>query len=164
METEYKSKTQIKKEMKALQKLGERLVELLPEQIKNIEMPEKLREAVLFAKTIKSREARRRQLQYIGSLMREVDPEPIRQAIEKKDHQRQLATQAFQQLEQWRDGLIEGNNDLLEELCRRFPDTDRQRLRQLVRNACKERERNKPPKSSRALFRYLRELSESVVK
>ena len=160
MEQEYKSKTQIKKEMKALQKLGERLLDVSPEQLAKMDIPEDLREAVLFAKTIKSREARRRQVRYIGGLMREIDPEPIRQAFEAKDHQQQISTQAFHQLEQWRDELIAENDEVLEKLCQQFPEADRQRLRQLARNARKEQERENPPKSSRALFRYLRELSE----
>ena len=79
---EPKSKTQVKKEMLALQALGEKLVELTANQIKKIDMPLELRDALLFAKTINRGEARRRQLQYVGVLMREADPEPIQKALD----------------------------------------------------------------------------------
>ena len=82
---EQKSKSQIKREMKALQKLGEKLLGLSPNQIKKIKIPQELKEAVLFAKTLKKHEARRRQLQYIGALMRNTDPEPILQVFENLD-------------------------------------------------------------------------------
>lgn len=78
---EPKSKSQLKREMLALQSLGEQLVVLSPNQISNIEMPQDLREAVLFAKTLRRGEAWRRQMQYIGSLMRHADPGPIRKAL-----------------------------------------------------------------------------------
>jgi len=79
---EQKSKSQLKREMSALQAMGERLVKLTANQIGAMEMPEDLREAVLFARTLKKHEALRRQMQYIGALMREVDPEPIRKALD----------------------------------------------------------------------------------
>ncbi len=159
MEPERKSRSQIKRETQALQKLGERLVELSPEQLETIDMPDTLREAVLFAQRITSREARRRQLQYIGTVMRRTNPETIRQAFENRDHQSRETTQALHQLEQWREGLIQGHETLIDYLCQRFPHTDRQRLRQLVRNARKEQSQEKPPKAARQLFRYLREIS-----
>ena len=158
MEQEYTSKTQIKKEMKALQELGERLVEFSPEVLEQLDIPQNLREAVLFAQKIPSREAFRRQMQYIGGLMRQVDPEPIRRAIAMRDHRHHLATQELHQLETWRDALIAGQMEIIDELCQRFPAADRQRLRQLARNAQKEQQQEKPPKAARTLFRYLREL------
>ena len=160
-ENEPKSKSQIKREMLALQALGERLAELGVDRIKRIEMPPELRDALLEAKTIRTGEARRRQLQYIGALMREADPEPIEkalEAIEKGDRQSELR---FQELERWRDQLAEGNDDLIGEILGRFPEADRQTLRQLVLNARKEREGQTTPKASRALFRFLRGLSNS---
>ncbi len=160
MEAEYKSRTQIKKEVKALQKLGERLLDFSPEQIENMDIPEELKEAITFSKTIRAREARRRQIKYIGGLMRKIDPEQIQQFLDQKDQQSQAAKHVFHQLEQWRDTLIAGDNNLLEELCARFPAAERQHLRQLIRNARKEQEQEKAPKSARALFRYLRTLVE----
>ena len=162
MDTERKSRTQAKREVKALKKLGERLLEFSPEQLAGIDIPEDLREALLFAKTIKSREARRRQLQYIGGLVRRIDPTTIREFVENRDRQSQEELEAFHQLEQWRDELIEGNDELIEELCGRFPHVERQQLRQLARNARREYEKEKPPKSARQLFRYLKKISEGI--
>ncbi len=159
---EQKSRTQNKKEAQALQKLGEQLVGLSPDQINKMIMSQELRDAVLFAKTIKKHGARRRQMQYIGTLMREIDPEPIRRAIEIIAQGKKRNVRAMQQIEKWRDGLVDGNDDLYEDILSRFPGAERQRLSRLVRNAQKEKEKNKPPKSSRALFRYLKELLESI--
>jgi len=81
-EMEPKSKSQVKREMLALQNLGQKLMGLATDQIMKIDMPMELRDALLFAKTITKGEARRRQLQYIGVLMREADPEPIQKALD----------------------------------------------------------------------------------
>ena len=156
-----KSKSQVKREMLALQALGEQLVDLSPNQIREMEMPQDLREAVLFAKTLKKSEALRRQMQYIGTLMRDADPEPIRKAVAKISRGRGQDIQLFRELEQWRKGLIDGNDDFLGDIVNHFPDADRKRLRRLALNARKEREGNKPPQAARTLFRYLRELSKT---
>lgn len=161
-ETERKSKSQIKREMLALQALGERLAELSSDQIKKIELPLELRDALLICKTIGKGEARRRQLQYIGALMRETDPEPIQKALDAIDSGDRQAELQFKELDRWRDKLIDGNDDLIGEILSRFPGTDRQTLRQLVLNARKERGRLKSPKASRVLFRFLRALSQRV--
>jgi len=158
---EQKSKSQVKRDMLALQSLGEQLVVLTLNQISNIEMPQALREAVIFAKTLKKSETRRRQMQYIGTLMRDTDPEPIRKALEAISRGRGPDAQLFRDLEQWRKGLIDGNDELLESTVQRFPHADLKRLRSLALKARKEREENMPPKASRALFRYLRELSKT---
>ena len=159
--SEQKSKSQVKREMLALQSLGEQLVALTPDQINNIEMPQDLREAVLFAKTLKPRGAWRRQMQYIGTLMRDADPEPIRKALDGIRRGQGHDAQLFEEIEQWRNGLIKGNDEFLGKAMDRFPDADRRRMRSLILEARKELEMNKPPKASRALFRYLRELSKT---
>jgi ribosome-associated protein len=158
---ERKSKSQVKREMLALQSLGERLIDLTPGQIAIIEMPENLREAVLFARTLKRGEPRRRQMQYIGTLMREADPDPIRKALDVISRGQGQDVLLFQELEQLRTGLIEGNDEFLAKTLDRFPDADPKRLRSLAIKAREERESNMPPRASRALFRYLRELSKS---
>ncbi len=157
---EPKSKSQMKREMLALQTLGERLVGLSSDQIKKIEMPSELRDALLFAKTIKG-EARRRQLQYIGALMREADPEPIQNALDTIGRGQLQDAEQFEELERWRDELVRGNTGLMEEILSRFPGTDRRTLRRLVLSARKEREGEKPPKASRVLFRFLKGLSDT---
>jgi ribosome-associated protein len=101
----------------------------------------------------------RRQMQYIGTLMRDADPEPIRKAVEAISRNRGQETQLFQQLEQWRKELVDANDESLGDLVNHFPNADRKRLHRLALNARKEREGNMHPKASRALFRYLRELS-----
>src|SRR5436305_11688991 len=148
---EEKSKSQIKREMYALQDLGEQLVRLSRGQLEQVELPQELREAVLFARSLKKHEAHRRQLQYIGVIMREIDPEPIRQSLATIERQHKVETQAYHSLEIWRDRLIEGSDTLAEELLKQFPEADLQRIRQLVRNAHKEHKNNKPSKAARAL-------------
>ena len=154
-EIDYISKTQKKREAEALQKLGEKLVKLSHQQLRDIEMPDEIREAVEHAKTLKSHGARRRQMQYIGNVMRKIDPESIQEAVSDIEEGGYRKAQAFKETEKWRDELITGNKKLMEEILDTCPSADRQQLSQLIRNAIKEKEKNKPPKSSRILFRYL---------
>lgn len=156
-----KSRTQKKKEARALRVLGEKLVKLTDQQLKGIGIPQELVEAVQFAKTITRHGARKRQSQLIGSIMRGIDPEPIRKGLEKIALNSRRQTIEHQQIETWRDEFIAGDNDQIETFIKNYPDADRQKLKQLVRNARKEATRNLPPKSSRALFRYLKELMAS---
>ena len=158
---ERKSRTQIKKEMLSLQKLGERLVSLSTVQINNIDMEEALKEAILFAKNIRKHGARKRQMQYIGALMREADISSIQKSLELIELGQRLNIQQVLKIEKWRDELISGNREIFNELSLAFPDLDRQHLNQLIRNAQHEEKTEKPPKSSRALYQYLRDLSES---
>lgn len=154
---EHKSKSQIKREMQALRDLGQRLVETPTAKLDKIPMSESLREAVIAAKRFK-REAMRRQLQHIGGLMRDEDSEAIHKALERLDQPHREEVRALHEIEQWRDELIAGSAERLTELLNRYENMDRQYMRQLIRNAQKERERDKPPKSARALFQYLSEL------
>lgn len=158
---DYKSKTQKKIEAHSLQELGEKLLELSKTQIKEIDIPNEVLDALNLARTIKSREGLRRQMQFIGSLMRKIDSEPIQQAVAQFEQGNYKKALEFKETEQWRDELISGNNELLEEILENHINADRQQLSQLVRNARKEVGNNKPPKSSRILFRYLREIRSS---
>jgi len=153
---ELTSKTRKKKDMLALQELGAQLVELNEQQIETMQLPEALLQAVLEAKRLNRREARRRQLQYIGRLMRDIDATPIRDRLEQwlgqgREHTAQLHT-----LERWRDDLIAGD-PALERFLREYPNADSQKLRTLIRNARREQGAALPPKSYRELFRVLRE-------
>jgi ribosome-associated protein len=154
------SKSQLKRESEALQTLGEELVELPANKLQKIPMPEELAEAVALARKITARGGRKRQLQYIGKLMRKIDAEPIQQAMDtlRKEHLYENAR--LHKLEQWRDRLIAEGDGALAELLEQQPHVDRQHLRQLMRNAQMEAKKNKPPKSARELFRYLREMLE----
>jgi len=154
----FVSKSQLKRESHALQELGEALVELPASKLAQIPMPEELADAVALARKITARGGRKRQLQYIGKVMRQIDPEPIERAMEglKADSARETAR--LHKLEQWRERLIAEGDEALAELLDEFPHADRQHLRQLMRNAMREAKQNKPPKSARELFRYLRDL------
>lgn len=166
-ETDYgetKSRTQKKKEAHLLQEMGEKLVRLSPQQLDAMALPEELSEEIRFAKTLTQHGAYRRQIQRIGALMREVDPEPIARALSVIELGDYKQSQAFHQLEQWRDALIEGDEDLLEEILSRYKAADRQRLTQLVRSARKERQKSRSKKSARNLFAYLRQIRETGLK
>ena len=152
---EDKSKSEKKREMSALQELGKRLLELSEVQVQGIGIPQELHDALRLAKTLKSHPALRRQMQYIGVLMRRVDTEPIKQAIDDMDRGQKHSARAFQQLEQMRDSLVEGDDTFIEEISSRFPNADVQKLRQFVRNARKEkkekrRRRTRRPRRSSA--------------
>lgn len=137
--------------------MGERLVKLSSQQLDNMEIPDEVIQAVIFAKTIKKHGAYKRQMQHIGALMRKIDPEPIQRALEVIELGDYHKAREFKEIEKWRDELIEGDDALIEEIMTRFPEAERQQLKQLVRNARKEKENHKPPRSSKMLFRYLRQ-------
>ena len=155
------SRTQLKKQMTALQDLGAELVALTPAQLAEMALPETLHEAVMAARRITRFEARRRQLQYIGRLMRHVDPEPIRARLERWKASSRERTAHVHRLERWRERLL-ADDGALPELVREHPRVDTQRLRALVRNARRERDLNQPPRCYRALYRLLRETLETM--
>jgi len=152
---EKPSKTQRKREMHELQGLGARLVELNPQQLDEIGLPEDLRDAVEFAQRTTKHEARRRQLQYIGKLMRSVDPAPIREKLKIWDGISVEHTARQHRVERWRDRLIE-DESALDELVREHPGIDARHLRALARKAREERAAGSPPRAYRELFRALR--------
>ena len=156
------SKSQRKREMAALQDLGTELVDLAAAELARIPLPDRLSEAIAQARAITSHGARRRQLQFIGKIMRDIDPAPIRAALEKIRQHSARATAELHLIERWRDRIIGEGQAALNEFSGQYPGADRQRLRQLMLNARKEQERSLPPKSSRALFRALREVIEAA--
>lgn len=158
-EHERPSKSRIKREMEALQALGERLVGLSKERLANISLPDDLRDAVRDAQRFTKHEARRRQMQYIGRLMRNVDAAPIQAAIDEIDGVSAAANARQHALERLRGRLLE-DEAVLGEIATRHPRADLQQLRQLRRNAIKEAAAAKPPRAFRELFRVLRELEE----
>ncbi len=155
------SKSQLKREMDALQALGERLVGLGAERLAKVDMPDDLRDAVKDAQRFTKHEARRRQLQYIGRLMRNIDPAPIQAALDEFDGISAVAKARMHALERLRERLLE-DESVLNEIARRTATADFQHLRQLRRNALKERAENKPPRAFRELFRVLRELEDQA--
>jgi len=155
------SKSQLKREAQALQDLGTELVELRAEQLKRLDLPEDLRDAVELARRINQRGGRKRQLQYIGKLMRGIDAEPIRAALDALRRPAREDTARQHRLENWRDRLLAEGDAALEALLEDYPNADRQHLRRLIRDAQRETTQEKSPKSARALFRYLRDLDGS---
>ena len=123
-----------------------------------LELPASLVAALSEARRLHARGGRKRQLQFIGKLMRDIDPEPIRNYFEQERLKTRKLAQAHHELEAWRDRLIEEGDPAIEAFLEQHAQADRQHLRQLVRQAKKELAHNKPPKSSRALFRYIRDL------
>lgn len=151
------SKTRRKKDMLALQDLGEELTHLNAGQLDSLRLPEALLQAVKEAQRVTSFSARRRQLQYVGRLMREVDPAPIREKLAAWRGASRAHTAWLHKIELWRERLL-GEEQALEELKQSAPHAELQRLRTLIRNAHKETLENRPPRSFRALFQALREI------
>lgn len=154
-----KSRTRLKKEAAALQKMGAKLVTLSDDQLDRMNLPLRLREALEAVRSMRAHGARRRQMQYIGSVMRSVDVAPIQQALLEIEQGAYLRAREFHRFERWRNQLMAGEEAVFEEILENFPHADRQRLGQLVRSARKEYEKEAPPKSVRNLFRYLKGLS-----
>lgn len=152
------SKTQLKAKMHALQELGEALVALNKERLAELQLPELLYDAVKETQRTTAHGALRRQLQYLGRIMREIDTTTIEEKLAKWNGTRQEENAIFHQLERLRTKLLEDDNSLAEYI-NTHPEADVQQLRTLIRNARKEAEAGKPPKSSRELFKILRELS-----
>lgn len=147
------SKTRRKKEMLALQALGEKLAALNEQQRAQLPLGPTLADALAELRRLKQNEARRRQLQYIGRLMREADIEAIRAAMERFDRHSRLNRQLDRQAEQWRERLL-NEPDALSEFINSHPTVDIQHLRALLRQAHKE---SPPGSAARKLFRALRE-------
>lgn len=154
------SKSQLKRESQALQDMGKKLVDMPSGKLDKFNLPEALEEAIHEARRLKSREAKRRHLQYIGKLMRTLDISAIQETLDLMDHQSQTYRQHFAQLEQWRDRIINEGHRAIEDFIALHPQSDRQQLRNLQRQANREMEQKKSPAAARKLFAYLRELSE----
>lgn len=151
------SKSQLKRDAHALQELGTALLGVSEQIWNKLALPDALIAALRDARRIASHGARKRQLQFIGKLMRDIDPEPIRDYFEqvRMDARRQARQQ--HELEDWRDRMIAEGDSAVDAYVTDHAAADRQHLRQLVRQAKKELAAGKPPRSSRALFRYLRD-------
>ena len=161
-ETLPKSKTRLKKEMQALQDLGTALVGLSDKQLSHIPLEGELAAAIHQARGIKHREAKRRQLQFIGKLMRNTDVEAIETAYRALMDKTQHHVQQQHLVERWRDRLIAEGNAAVTDFLQQYPHCDSQHLRQLVRGSLKEKQHNKPPAQARKLFRYVLEVTTRI--
>jgi ribosome-associated protein len=159
MNEDRPSKTQRKKAVHELQALGEELVALSEERLASLDLPERLGDAVMEARRITSHEARRRQLQYIGKIMRTVDPEPIRAALDGWHGQAARLTAEHKRVEAWRERLL-ADDAALDELAAEYPAADVARLAVLAQGALRERAAGQAPRSYRALYQALRALIE----
>lgn len=157
MPDEPVSKTRRKREMHELQALGETLARLPAQQAGALALPEELADALREFHRLKAREARRRQLQYIGRLMRDVDPAPIRERLAALSGESSRHTAWLHELERWRDRLLD-DAEAITELKTRHPRADAGRIRQLARNAAAERDAGRPPRAYRELFQELKAL------
>jgi len=151
---DFISKTRRKKEMHGLQKLGKELVELSPETLARIDMPETLREAVMECKRFNKHEAIRRQMQYIGRIMRDIDAEPIAAQLAQMKAPSARDTALFHLAEKWRTELVD-DPAALDRFSRDFPDADPSRLRTLVEKTRADRASGKGPRSFRELFHFV---------
>lgn len=150
------SKSEIKRDAEALKKLGEQLVNLTKSQLEKIALNSQLLEAIELAQRLQ-KEAKRRQLQYIGKLLRSSDVEPIQEALQKLENKHQQQQAMLHHLEQLRDNLLQ-NPDVLTQLCQQQPNIEPQYLRQLIRQAQKEQTQHKPAKAYREIFQYLKQI------
>lgn len=154
------NKSQIKRDIAALADLCEEITQLAPAQITRLGLPGNIEAAILEAAKMPLKGARKRQLKFINGLMRKVDVVPIQQQLDKIKAKNAHAARELHQLENWRERFLSDDKQVLNEFLILYPKADVQHIRQLVRNAKKEIATAKPLKSSRLLFRYLRELQE----
>ena len=152
------NKTQIKKDMAALFVLSEELSDLSSSQLATLELPEVINKAVVEVSGMPHKSARKRLLKFIAGQLNKIDLEAILEKLARIKNQSAHAVREHHIVERWRDRLISEGNDALAALLDEQPQADRQLLRQLIRNAQKEAEAGKPPKSSRLLYRRLKEL------
>lgn len=156
------SKSERKRQMQALQRLGESLLALNDRQLAKIPLQdERLPVALREARSIHSNSARKRHLQYIGKLMRDIDPAPVEAALAALHEPGRTAAAEFHDLEQLRDAILAAGPRGVELALQRFPEADRQQLRQMTLQHDREQRHQRPPAASRKLFRYLRSLRDS---
>lgn len=154
------SKSQLKRDMTALQKLGAELIEQPRDRVKRVPMPEDVKDAILDCQLIKDHEGRRRQLQYVGKKMRSLNEEElavIQRAMDSWKGLSKADTSAMHALERHRERLLK-DDAALTLLLQQHPELEVQHLRTLIRNARKEQAENKPPKAYREIFQILKQL------
>jgi ribosome-associated protein len=155
---ERPNKSANKRECLELEALGEELAALTQDRLASLNLPEKLLGAIQEAQKIGVGSARKRQRKFIGKLLRNTEVEPILTQLAHYKQQSALSIHDQHRVEHWRDKLVSGDTGAVNELLESWPEADRQKIRQLVRDAKKEQTRAAPPKSARLLFRYLREI------
>jgi ribosome-associated protein len=163
-EYERPSKSELKRQMNELQKLGEQLVDEPRDRVKRVPMPDEVRDAILMCQTITNHEGRRRQLQYVGKMMRTLNEDEvaaIQRTIDSWKGASKAETAALHALERRREKLL-ADDKALTQLLSEHPELDGQQMRTLIRNARKEQADNKPPKAYREIFQILKELGKQA--
>ena len=153
---EFVSKTELKKDSKKIQTFGKKISELSSEEISSFNFPDIILKAIKDCKSIKSNVAKKRQVQYLGKLLREIDLSEAYLRMDQINSNSQLEVRNNHRVEIWRERLIQDKNALTE-LIGLCPDIDRQKIRQLIQNTLKERKASNPPKYYRQLFKYIKE-------
>lgn len=159
-EEAFSSKSQRRRDALELKALASDLIKLAPARLGRVPLEDDVREAIHEAREIRSNVARKRQLQYVAKLLRRTDPEAICLALEEFEGEARQLTGRQHRSEAWRDYLLERGDAAIGELMNLRSNVDSQALRQLVRNATKEKQLGKPPASARSLFRTLRDMDE----
>ena len=149
------SKSARKRAMHDLQHVGETLMALDPARLMTLDLPERLRDAIVLARTITKHEGRRRQLQYIGRLMREIDAEPLKATLAQWARGPAAERARFAEVERWRERVL-AETDALVDFVNAYPAADRASLARLVADAHAERARGAPARRFRELFRELK--------
>jgi len=157
-EQQRQSKSARKREAASLQELGVKLAALPDQEIKDLDLPENLFIALRALRRLPSHGAQVRQRQYIGKLMREIDPEPVLAKLAERKQRHDLEIRQFQQIERWRDRLLSDADGAVEELLAEHAHADRTTLARLIEKAGRERAEQRSPVAARELFAYLREL------
>ena len=154
------NKSQIKRDIAEISALAEELTRISDAQLTAMAIPEKIEQAIVSAKKMPdTKPARKRQLKFITARLREIDLDKITEYLDRIKTKSAHGVREHHQAENWRDRLVENEgNEVLTDLLNQFPDADAQYLRQLQRNAQKEAKEEKPPKSSRLLYKYIKEL------
>ncbi|MDX8406786.1 MAG: ribosome biogenesis factor YjgA [Mariprofundaceae bacterium] len=150
------NKSQQKREIQALLELGKKLIELDELKLVQMHLPAELHGEIMAAKSMKHG-ARKRQIKLITKLLRELPTDSMVATFEELDAKKAELDADFHRVERWRDRLLSEGPDTLTEFMHAYPNADASQIRQLIRNAAKEARDNKPPRSSRALFKLLRD-------
>ncbi|WP_092992171.1 ribosome biogenesis factor YjgA [Thiohalomonas denitrificans] len=157
---ERPSKSHFKRESHTLLEAAHQLVDLPDAKLQLVPMPDDLRDAVELGRKIHKHGGRKRQIKYIGKLLRSMDAEPILEALETVDSRAAAVTARHHLAERWRQRLLDEGDQAVSEFVETYPQVDRQHLRQLIRNTRAERKAEKPPRHSRELFRLVRDTIE----
>jgi ribosome-associated protein len=153
------SKSARKREASSLQELGVKLAALPDQEIKTLDLPDNLFVALRDLKRLPSHGAQVRQRQYIGKLMRSIDPEPVLAKLAERKHRHDLEIRYFQQIERWRDRLLSEPEVAVPLLLEEYPHADRDALSKLLKKAERERLEQRSPAGARELFAFLRQLT-----